>query len=105
MRKCIEKMKFLRGWGLGGSVGLGGGSFSAYAEMRKEIHEVLDFQRFSSFRNSFCKLSAFFPQCVKALTFNALLTSSKCLFLNVFTHLNVLGKWVKGRVWGRVGFV
>jgi len=42
-----------------GGSGWGGswGGFSAYAEMRKEIHQVLDFQGFAFFRN----LSAIFP--------------------------------------------
>ena len=41
---------------LGVGVGLGGGFF-AYAEMRKEIQQVLDFQGFAFFRN----FSASFP--------------------------------------------
>jgi hypothetical protein len=35
---------------------------------------------------------------VKPLIFKALPTSSKPLSLNAFTHLLVLGGWVKGRV-------
>jgi len=98
MQKCIEKISFSRG-GVGGGLGRAWGRvFSAYAEMRKEIHQVLDFQRFALFRNSFRILSASFPQCGKSLTFNALPTSSKCLSLNGFTHLYDAGGWVKGRV-------
>jgi len=35
---------------------------------------------------------------VKSLIFNALQTSLKRLIFNAFTHLLVLGGWVKGRV-------
>ena len=45
----------------GVGVGLGGG-FSAYAEMRKEIQQVLDFQGFAFLRNFLRILSASFPQ-------------------------------------------
>jgi hypothetical protein len=75
-RKCIEKTRFLTakivptgGAGRNGGFGI---YLYAYAEMRKEFHEVLDFQRFALFRKSFRILSASFPQCVKPLTFNAL---------------------------------
>jgi hypothetical protein len=59
---------------------------------RKEIHQVLDFQGFASFR----KFSASSPQafriCVKALIFNASQTSNKCLIFNGFTHLYGAGR-------------
>ena len=61
MQKCIEKIGFLiakivpmNGGGVAGLVG----SFSAYAEMRKEFQQVPDFQRFALFRKSFRILSA-----------------------------------------------
>ncbi len=36
--------------------------------------------------------------CINSLTFNALQTSLKRLIFKAFTHLKVLGGWVKGRV-------
>jgi len=90
----------------------GWAGFSAYAEMRKEIHQVLDFQRFASFRihsafipHPFRKLVILLKICyiklkqrINSLTFNALQTSLKCLIFNTFTHAKRCGR-VLGGCW------
>jgi hypothetical protein len=57
-----------------GLVGVGGRVFTHMRNKRKEIAQVLDFQRFAFLRNSLRILYASFTQCVKSLIFN------------VFTH-------------------
>jgi hypothetical protein len=93
MQKCIEKTSFIRG-GVGG---LGVGSFSAYAEMRKETHQVLDFQRFASFRNS----SASFPQAFRNLSATHQLLDFQ-RFANIKQVLDFQGFYASLRC-GRVG--
>jgi hypothetical protein len=86
------------------------GGFSAYAEMRKEFYEVLDFQRFPSFRKfsasfpqAFRKLAICYKRCynkitqrINSLIFNALLDVSKRLISNGFTHLYGAGRVGQG---------
>jgi hypothetical protein len=59
---------------------------------------VLDFQRFGAFQYPFQWLFSGFSETKNSLIFNALQTSLKRLIFNAFTHLLVLGGWVKGRV-------
>ncbi len=92
-QKCIQKTGILTAKIVpSGSGGLGlVGWFFAKLKKRKEFYQVLDFQRFASFRNSFRKLFASFSQYMKPLIFNALLTSSKSLRDNAFTHAKRCG--------------
>jgi hypothetical protein len=59
--------------------------------------QILDFQGFANIKQVLVS-QRFHQHTPKGLSFNIFLTSFKRLSFNAFTHLFVLGGWVKGRV-------
>ena len=83
--------------GRGGSAGLGVGLFGK-TEKLKRILASAWFSTVWCFSVAFQWLFSGFSETEKCLIFNASQTSLKRLIFNAFTHLLVLGGWVKGRV-------
>jgi hypothetical protein len=89
-KSCVQKSCQLTDWSVGGS-----GSeryfrilFCNSLQNSKKFQQVLDFQRFEVL----AWLWSGFGVGEKSLTFNASLTSRKCLIFNAFTHLYGAGR-------------